>query len=48
VLIIALYVIEIFQIIFDMRYDAMHEVRSNDILELFGSYARVFVFDDVI
>jgi hypothetical protein len=33
---------------FDMCFDAMSDVRNNDILELFGGYAWIFVFDDVI
>jgi hypothetical protein len=33
---------------FEMCFAVMSDVRSNDILELFGCYVEIFVFNDVI
>jgi hypothetical protein len=40
--------IEVFGIMFEMCFDVMNDVRRNDILELFGGYVEIFLFDDGI
>jgi hypothetical protein len=45
---IAVYFFEILRVRFTRCFDVVCNVRSNDILEVFRSCVRVFVFDDWI
>jgi hypothetical protein len=36
------YFIELFRVMLDMCSDVMSDVRSNEIIELFGCYIRIF------
>jgi hypothetical protein len=45
---IVIYLIEVLLVMFNRSFNAMNDIRSNDILELFGGYAGIFLFDDGI
>jgi hypothetical protein len=45
---VAVYFVEVLRVRFKRCLDVMGNVRSNDIIEVFRGYVRVFLFDDWI